>query len=144
MNRNNMNTEKQSSTAVKSGGRKLRNDFIFIAALLAVVIMFGLGLYFLRPGGDEVVVKVDGEVYGTYSLEKDVVIDIRTGENGEQLNKLVIKDGKAYVQEASCPDGICAAHKPISRQGESIVCLPNKVAITVQTRDPESGPDVVA
>lgn len=144
MNRNNMNTEKQTSTAVKSGGRKLRNDILFICVLLCVVICLGLGFYFLRPGGDEVVVKVDGKVFGTYPLNQDAEIDIRTGENGEQLNRLVIKDGKASVIEASCPDGICAAHKPISRQGESIVCLPNKVTITVQTRDPESGPDVVA
>ena len=139
-----MNTEKQTSTAVKSGGRKLRNDILFICALLCVVICLGLGFYFLRPGGDEVVVKVDGKVFGIYPLDQDAEIDIRTGEDGEQLNRLVIKDGKAFVIEASCPDGICAAHKPISRQGESIVCLPNKVAITVQTRDPESGPDVVA
>ena len=144
MNRNHMNNEKTSSTAGKGGGRKLRNDIIFIAALLCAVICLGAGFYFLRPGGDEVVVKVDGEVFGTYSLDRDTVIDIRTGKSGEQLNRLVIKDGKAYVEQASCPDGICAAHKPISRQGESIACLPNKVVITVQTRDPNHGPDIVA
>lgn len=144
MNRNNMNTEKSTSTAVKGGGRKLRNDIIFIAALLAIVICLGLGFYFLRPGGDEVVVKVDGEIFGTYPLDTDAIVEIRTGESKEQLNLLVIKDGKAYVEKATCPDGICAAHKPISREGESIVCLPNKVVITVQTKDPASGPDVVA
>ena len=144
MNRNNMNTEKTSSTVVKGGGRKLRNDMIFIAALLAFVICLGLGFYFLRPGGDEVVVKVDGEIFGTYPLHTDAVVEIRTGEGEEQLNLLVIKDGKAYVEKATCPDGICAAHRPIFREGESIVCLPNKVAVTVQTKDPSSGPDVVA
>ncbi len=143
MNRNNMNEQTKSSTA-KSGGRKLRNDLIFIGVLLAVVICLGLGFYFLRPGGDEVVVMVDGRVFGTYPLDTDAEIEICTGEHGEQRNLLIIKDGWAYVQEATCPDGICAAHKPITRQGESIVCLPNKVVITVQTRDADSGPDVVA
>ena len=45
---------------------------------------------------------------------------------------------------ASCPDGICAAHKPISREGESIVCLPHRVVITVRTVEDEGGPDIVA
>lgn len=144
MNRNNMNNQNNTSTAQTGGGRKLRNDIIFIVALLAVVICLGLGVYFLRPGGDEVVVKVDGKIYGTYPLNTDAVVEIRTGEHAEQINLLIIKDGKAYVQEATCPDGICAAHKPISREGESIVCLPNKVAITVQTKDPSGGLDVIA
>ena len=33
--------------------------------------------------------------------------------------------------EADCPDLICVHHKPISRQGESIVCLPHKVIVEV-------------
>lgn len=143
MNRNNMNQQTKSSTA-KSGGRKLRNDIIFISVLLAVTVCLGLGFFLLRPVGDEVVVRVDGELYGRYALDTDAEIEICTGEQGEHRNLLIIKDGKAYVQQASCPDGICAAHRPIARQGESIVCLPNKVVITVQTRDAQSGPDVVA
>ena len=142
MNRNNMNTNNPSSTA-KSGGRKLRNDIIFISALLAVLICLGLGFYFLRPAGDVAVVTVDGEIYGTYPLDTDVVVEIRTGEGGEQLNRLVIKDGKAYVETASCPDGICSGHKPVYRKGESIVCLPHKVVVTVKSAEAQDQPDIV-
>ncbi len=142
MNPYNMNTSNTSSTA-KSGGRKLRNDIIFISGLLAVLICLGLGVYFLRPTGDEVVVTVDGEVRGTYPLDTDVTVDIRTGQNGEQLNRLVIKDGKAWVEVASCPDGICAGHSPISRQGQSIVCLPHKVVVTVKKTEQQNEPDIV-
>lgn len=137
-----MNTNNTSSTA-KSGGRKLRNDIIFISGLLAVLICLGLGVYFLRPTGDEVVVTVDGEVWGTYSLDTDVTVDIRTGQDGEQLNRLVIKDGKAWVEVASCPDGICAGHNPISRQGQSIVCLPHKVVVTVKKTEQKNEPDII-
>lgn len=142
MNRNNMNQNNASSTA-KSGGRKLRNDIIFIATLLTVVICLGLGIYFLRPAGDCVVVTVDGVEYGTYPLHTDTTVDIRTGENGEQHNRLVIKEGKAYVESASCPDGICAGHRPINKTGESIVCLPHKVVVTVRTADAQDQPDIV-
>ncbi len=121
--------------------RLRRNDVIFIVALLLVVAIAGACLYFFRGEGDTVTVSVDGEVIATYPLDKDRVEDIHTGKDG--LNRLIIKDGKAWVEKASCPDGICAAHKPIYREGESIVCLPNKVVITVKTADTTNEPDMV-
>ena len=123
--------------------RKHRNDVIFIAVLLLIVALIGAAFFFLRGEGDTVTVSVDGKHYGTYPLHTDLTLSIRTGENGEEENLLVIRDGKAYVESATCPDGICADHKPISREGESIVCLPHRVVITVQTSDGEA-PDIIA
>lgn len=126
----------------KSERKRLRrNDVIFIAALLAVVIVAGICLCFFRGEGDTVTVTVDGKMVATYPLNVDRTEDIRTEEEG--LNRLIIRDGKAYIESASCPDGICAAHKPIHRAGESIVCLPNKVVITVKTAGDGDVPDVV-
>ena len=74
-------------------------------------------------------------------------MEIHTGEGGKELNLLVIKDGKAFVETATCRDGICAAHAPISREGESIVCLPHKVVITVKRSEnkvsEENVPDII-
>ena len=123
--------------------RKHRNDVIFIAVLLLIVTLIGAAFFFLRGEGDTVTVSVDGKHYGTYPLHTDLTLSIRTGEDGEEENLLVIRDGKAYVESATCPDGICADHKPISREGESIVCLPHRVVITVQTSDGEA-PDIIA
>ena len=123
---------------------KHRNDVIFIAVLLVLVSLGGAAFYFFRAPGDTVTVTVDIKLYGTYSLDTDITVDIR-GAGGENAhNRLVIRDGKAYVEEASCPDGICASHKPISREGESIVCLPHRVVITVQTAQGENEPDIIA
>ena len=121
--------------------RLRRNDVIFIAALLLVVAVAGACLYFFRGEGDTVTVSVDGTNIATYPLNVDRVEDIHTGTDG--LNRLIIRDGKAWVETASCPDGICAAHKPIHRSGESIVCLPNKVVVTVQKADATDQPDVI-
>lgn len=138
----NQSSHKTMPTA-KSGGRKLRNDIIFIVGLLLVISLAGLAFFLLRGEGNTVTVEVDGAVLGTYPLSEDRSVEIRTGERDEELNLLVIKDGKAYVETATCPDGICAAHKPISREGESIVCLPHKVVITVHTDETEA-PDILA
>ena len=121
--------------------RLRRNDLIFIAALLAVIAVAAVCLYLFRGAGDTVIVSVDGTVVATYSLNVDRVEDIRTEGGG--LNRLVIRNGQAYVETASCPDGICAAHKPIRREGESIICLPNKVVITIETATKNDQPDVV-
>lgn len=123
--------------------RKNRNDVLFIAVLLLIVVLAGAAFFFLRGEGDSVTVSVDGKHYGTYPLHTDLTLSIRTGEGGDQENLLVIRDGKALVESATCPDGICAAHKPISREGESIVCLPHRVVITVHTTDGEE-PDIIA
>ena len=123
--------------------RKHRNDVIFIAVLLLIVALLGAAFFFLREEGDTVTVSVDGKHYGTYPLNTDLTLSIRTGEDGEEENLLVIRDGTARVESATCPDGICAAHKPISREGESIVCLPHRVVITVHTSDGEE-PDIIA
>lgn len=128
---------------VQKKKHKLRNDLILIGVLLVVLVLAGLAFWLLRGTGDTVVVEVDGEIYGTYALSTDRTVEIRTGENGKELNLLVIKDGKAYVETATCRDGICAAHKPISREGESIVCLPHKVIITVKSAGGEHAPDIV-
>lgn len=128
----------------KSGGRKFRNDIIFISAILAVVVLAGLAFFFFRGEGDTVTVDVNGVLFGTYPLSEDRTVEIRTGTEDEELNLLVIEGGKAFVETATCPDGICAAHKPISREGESIVCLPHKVVITVRAAQSADAPDVVA
>ncbi len=132
----------KTAPAVQSGRCKTRNDIILILSLLLIVSLIGAGMFFLRGEGDTVKVTVDGRLYGTYPLDTDIVVELRTGADGGQRNVLVIRDGEAYVERATCPDGICVRHRPISRNGESIACLPHKVAITVYAA--EDDVDIVA
>jgi len=85
------------------------------------------------------VITVDGKEYGTYSLLEEQTIVI---EDGDAKNVIVIKGGKAYMQEASCPDQLCVDQNEISFDKESIICLPNKVVLTV-TSDVESDTDLM-
>ena len=123
--------------------KKRRNDVILIAIVIVVALMLGLYLQFFKQTGDMVEVTVDGEFYGRYSLSEVLTEDIHTGFDGQQLNRLVIKDGKAYIEKATCPDGICAAHRPVYRDGESIICLPNRVVVTVVSANSADVPDIV-
>ena len=133
-----MKVEKNSS------GFRLRNDVILVVSLLIVAAAALVYLFNFRKEGDVVKVMVDGEIFGVYSLSQDITEEICTGGNGENINRFEIKDGKANMLEASCPDGICVAHRPVFRDGESIVCLPNRVVVTVVSQDDMDAPDIVA
>lgn len=137
-----MTENKKLTSAVKNGGSKLRNDIILIITIFAVLAAVFLILQVFAKGGNSVIVTIDGDFFGEYSLSEDISVDIVTGKDADGLNRLVIKDGKAFVESANCPDGICAAHKPISLSGESIVCLPHRVVISINA-DGENDPDVV-
>ncbi|MBR3995200.1 MAG: NusG domain II-containing protein [Clostridia bacterium] len=128
----------------KKNTAKVRNDIIFIVTLLAISAIALIYLFVFRSSGNTVKVTVDGELIGIYYLSENITCDIQSGKNGDELNRLVIKDGKAYMESASCPDGICVAHHPVFRSGESIVCLPNKVVVTVITDSDTGSPDIVA
>lgn len=129
--------------AAQSGGRRFKNDIILIGVLLLALLLVGGGVLLLQKPGDTVVVTIDGRVMGEYPLSQDLTLPIYTGEGGEQVNVLVIKDGEALVESASCPDGICASHKPISHEGQSIVCLPHRVVVSIRRAAEQNGPDIV-
>ena len=105
----------------------------FLAGWILIIAAALLGYQMLLDGGDPsesvVVVTVDAEEYGSYPLSEDCMVDI--GET----NCLVISEGTAVMEWADCPDQICVHHSPVSRNGESIICLPNEVVISIQGGD---------
>jgi hypothetical protein len=79
-------------------------------------------------------VSVDGETLAAFPISRDTVYEIPLEEGHTTLT---IKDGKAYVSFADCPDKVCASHRPIEYNGESIICLPHKVVISIEESKPE-------
>lgn len=109
--------------------KKIRNDIILIAAVVLIAAI-GFVLYVAtRQGGSVVVVEIDGEFFGKYPLSEDASVSIDT-ERGHNL--LIIENGRARIDEADCPDLICAEHAPILNTGETIVCLPNRVIVVIE------------
>ena len=84
--------------------RKIRNDIILICSLLLIAVIGMVYLFCFKSAGDTVKVTVDGKIYGTYALNKNIAVDIYSGVGDKYLNRLVIKDGKAYMEYATCPD----------------------------------------
>lgn len=116
-----------------------KNDGILIATVIILAAALML-IQRLRSGeGEYVRITVDGAVYGEYPLSEDQIIEV-CGAWG--YNQVVISAGAVSVAEADCPDRYCVAHTPASGSGQTIICLPHKMTVTVLGR--EAAPEIDA
>ena len=101
-----------------------KKEMYFIGGLLVLSLFFCVFVY-LIPHKDygSITITVNGELYGTYSLDKDQVIQIG------DTNVCEIKDGKVKMTQANCPDHLCMKQPAVGSSGGYIVCLPNKIVI---------------
>lgn len=114
-----------------------KSDFIIIGIILiAAVIFYFINQFYYSKEGESVLVLVDNEEVGRYSLEEDLNLVIHSGE--KETNTLIIQDQKAKIAEATCPDKLCVNNHAVSKSGESIICLPNKVIIKVISNDKDN------
>lgn len=74
-------------------------------------------------------VSVNGRIVAALPLDQDGEFPIENEEGG--FNLLTIKDGTIWCSEASCPDHLCMKQGKKSLSNETIVCLPNRMAVTI-------------
>lgn len=117
--------------------RQRRNTRILLIGIVVLALLSWLG-YSLKTGSlpfhrhrvPVADVSISGGSVGTYPLDKPVDIILHGAGNG--TNHFVISQGKCAITEASCPDQICVHQGWISQPGETIVCLPNQVVVTIK------------
>ena len=106
-----------------------KNDVIIILGIMAFALMMLVGYNGFAKVGDEVCIYVDGIEFGRYQLNEEQIVHI------QGTNILEIKDGKARMIDADCPDKLCMRQKSISKNRESIICLPNKISVEVISKE---------
>jgi len=115
---------------------KHKLDIIVVGSLVLVALTLLLVFALTSNPGEYVEITVDGRLFGRYSLSDDAEIDIGG------TNLLIIENGTAYMKEANCPNHTCVARGSISLSGQSIICLPNKIIVTV--KGGKNTPDAVS
>ena len=70
----------------------------------------------------------------TYAYELDKPRTVNLQENGHRLT-IVIENGAAKVIKTSCADQICLHSAEISRAGQSILCAPAHVLLSVVRKE---------
>lgn len=110
-----------------------KNDIWIFAGCL---LLFFISIFFSSGQsheGEYVYVHVNKELYGKYWLKEDSSTKI-VGEDGHSLY-LNIKDNAAYVSDSTCPDKTCESSSIISKTNQSIICLPAKIVISIESND---------
>lgn len=110
--------------------------FAGMVVVLAIVIL-GYFSFLGKEKGNVVIAEYDGSIIGEYLLNEDTEVLLN------ETNVLRIQSGEVTISEATCKDQICVLHHPIRENGESIICLPNKIVVTIVSQE-SSNVDAIA
>lgn len=108
--------------------KKWLNDIILAGVFITLAAVFFLVFKLNAEEGEYVNILVNGKVEYTLELNEDSEKEVNT-EYGKNI--VSVKNGEVLVREADCPDKICVEHRAISKTGESIICLPNKLVVEI-------------
>lgn len=111
---------------------KIKKGDIIILIFAILILVVSFFVYVHSSQGEYVKIKVDNHVE-IYSLDENQTIHLKSNKN--DYNIIVIHDKKVYVKESNCHNQNCVKHKAISKDRESIVCLPHKVFIEIIGND---------
>lgn len=112
-----------------------RNKPIWIILIITVAALAAaLSLLLRQPAGGhkEVLITVDGEEYGRYPLDTDASFIVETSWG---YNTVTIRNGKADVLKADCPDRICVHTTAADAISDMIVCLPHRLVVEIVPED---------
>lgn len=118
--------------------KEYRKDLILILAVLVGAGLIAGAFALARKPGAYVRVERNGKTIALYPLNEDRR-EVFPEEDGFALNSgegnagnvLVIENGAVHMESASCPDKLCVKQGAKSQVGETIVCLPHRLAVTV-------------
>lgn len=106
-------------------------DLIAAVAVLLIAVLLVWHPWQGRADGEILVIVTPDETI-EYALSENRTIELES--RGIHLC-IEIVDGKAFVRESNCPDGVCVASASISRTGETILCAPAGVSLMVKGGD---------
>ncbi|WP_297133045.1 NusG domain II-containing protein [uncultured Eubacterium sp.] len=116
-------------------------DIIAIICVAVIVIISYIMVNLLRNDeADTVVIYVDGKIEKKLDLNKNQEYKVNV-DNG--YNIIRIKDKKAKIKESDCSNQTCVNMGTISKDGQTLICLPHKVEVTIVSDD-KSEVDVIA
>ncbi|HHV19863.1 MAG TPA: NusG domain II-containing protein [Thermoanaerobacterales bacterium] len=110
------------------------DKILIVSILLAALLIFtGFQVYGFADGKTYVLIEADGRIYQKVSLGEDgpnlkLTVPTAHGENIVEIN-----GNKVRMLYADCPDEDCVRQGFISRSGQMIVCLPNRIVIKIES-----------
>lgn len=123
-----------------------KGDKILIATvlLLAFAIFTGFQIYGFTGGKTYAVIEINGKEYQKITLGKDgPKMQLKVpGVIGDVV--LEIDRDRVRVVSSDCPDKDCIRQGWVYRPGQTLVCLPNRVVVKIESRESTSDLDGVS
>lgn len=111
-----------------------KGDKIVLASIIVIsLVLFFLTSQTLREAQNKYVsVQISGREVQKIPLEGEKKTQEYDFKTKLGTNKVLVKDGKVWVQESNCPDQICVHMAPIEKVGETIICLPHEFLVEIK------------
>ncbi|MCK4421674.1 NusG domain II-containing protein [candidate division WOR-3 bacterium] len=96
-----------------------------------IIVLLSLSAIFFIPNykGEKIRIIVDNEREFIYPLYENRELEI-VGRIG--TTTIVIENGKVSITDAPCPLKLCMRKGWISKKGEQIICVPNRILIKIE------------
>lgn len=107
-----------------------KNDYL----LLLFIMLFTFLAFLIRENvnlnNSFLIIKLGSKIVNTVPLtQKEAIFSLKTKHG---LVKIEIKEKKARIISSPCKNKLCIKQGFISKPGETIVCLPEKVLLTIK------------
>lgn len=106
-----------------------KTDIFIILAVAVAACVFML----LRSAGDSPLtaeISVDGQVIETIKLD-EVTDRVEIIPDTRPRVVIVAENGSIKFEQAECPDKVCISAGNLYRKGDTAVCLPAKVVVSI-------------
>lgn len=108
-----------------------RKKELWLLAPLLLAAMAAALFFALAPKGQEAVIEVNGAVYrevNLASLTEPEILEVP----GELTVTVVLDRDSAQITQSACPDRLCVRQGKITQAGQSVICLPARVAVRLK------------
>nr|WP_300002046.1 NusG domain II-containing protein [Tissierella sp.] len=122
-----------------------KGDKVLIV-FVVVLTLISLGFIKKQALSDEkkfISIQVNGEQVKKIIFDKSIIGKKFAIESEYGYNLVEIGDEEVRVIEASCPDKVDVKQGFISKIGESIICLPNRMVIEIKGIEQEEQIDIM-
>ena len=117
--------------SVECQTRMTRGDFFVAICILALAVVLFFALIPREQQGLTVQVTRDGETLLSRSLT-ELSEPVEIAMEGEYPLVLELSENGVRVVETTCPGEDCRHMGTITKAGQQIVCLPNRLIVTLQ------------
>lgn len=125
----------------KSNFFNKKDIYIIISLLIISFIIYYLYNYiFAQYDTVYAEICINAKEKETILLDENKIFSVKSNPHV----KFEIKDNKIRFLESDCPDKICVNTGFIGIAGQTAVCLPNKISLTIKSNKPDNDFDAVS